>query len=427
MTAGAGLAPGGSLGKFRLLGRLGRGGMGEVWLAETETNDRVAIKVLGVRAALRDDGGRRFERERRLLDRVRHDNVVAVLGALEHDEAADLTFFPMELVLGKSLAELLAEHGRYPIRDAVTILGEVATALAAAHEAGVVHRDVKPGNVLIDREGRARLTDFGLARALDESRFTRTAEALGTPAYMAPEQASGDEAGPAADLYALGALAWELLAGRPPFQAENALALLRLHIDATPEPIAERRAGLPDELATLVDELLRKRPDDRPESAAAVRDRLAAIESALPEDADDDETGAFRRTVRAAVARQTDAIAQLAATAALPTRGETEAPAAPRSAAPIIVLLAATAIGGFVLTWGPWRGGGPPGPAAGASGSEAPSERRIRLVLTDDRVFEGTLVRYADPPEGGFVVKMPDDSEQTFRQAEIAEVTFPGR
>jgi serine/threonine-protein kinase len=278
--------------------------MGEVWLAEEKTpsglSRRVALKVLP--SSVEPERVQRFERERELLARVSHSAVVRALGPLETAEG--VTFFPMDLVLGKSLGDLLSEHGRFALPEAARILAELAAALEAVHAQGIVHRDVKPSNVLVTRDGHVRLTDFGLARALDSSRFTATGSALGTPAYMSPEQCKGHDAGPASDLYALGAIAHELLSGRPPFQAENALALLRMHLDDRPKPIRELRPEVPERLEKLVLRLLEKEPAAR---GASPRSELEEIAADLAR-----SEGEFSAKVSASVDR--DTLAMLAPT-----------------------------------------------------------------------------------------------------------------
>jgi serine/threonine protein kinase len=323
-SVSARLASGSTLGRFRILGLIGRGGMGEVYVAE-EGDRRVALKVLAAAAGITRESEQRFERERELLARVSHPGVVRALGALEIDGASGLAYFPMELVLGKSLADLLQEHGRFTVVEAVRVLAQVAAALEATHAAGIVHRDVKPSNVLIARGGSVRLTDFGLARALDSSRFTATGSALGTPAYMSPEQCSGKEAGPATDLYALGCVAHELLAGSPPFKAEAPLALLKLHAEARPGPLREARPEVPERLEKLVQRLLEKDPGAR---GANPRAELEALHAELTGgDAD------FVKKVTASIDRDTVAVAALARTPEVP-----RASRAPWALVPLVAL-----------------------------------------------------------------------------------------
>src|SRR5581483_8704431 len=337
----------------------GRGGMGEVHVAEDRASGaRVALKVLALGAGITKDSSQRFERERELLARVEHPGVVRALGALETDDALGVAFFPMELVLGKSLADLLAEHGRFAVVEAVRVLAAVAAALEATHARGIVHRDVKPSNILIARSGEVRLTDFGLARALDSSRFTATGSALGTPTYMSPEQCAAKESGPEADLYALGVVAHELLAGTPPFKAESPVALLRLHIETAPKPLRTLRPEVPEKLEALVLRLLSKDPAARgPEPRA----ELAALHEELTHG-----SAEFVRKVTASIDRDTVSVAALVA------------PRSPKRASlsfAVVPAVALLAVGAVLLTQ---RAPAPPVP-------------RATLVLRDGGTLTGEV------------------------------------
>jgi hypothetical protein len=314
--------------------------MGEVWLAE-EGERRVALKVLGARVPISEESARRFERERDVLDRVAHPAIVRALGPLESDAARGFQFFAMELVAGKSLADLLLEHGRFPIVEALRILRELAGALEVVHAAGIVHRDVKPSNVLLDRSRRVRLTDFGLARALDEPALTAEGKPLGTPLYMAPEQARGEPAVFASDLYATGALAHELLSGRPPFAAESPVALLRLAVEERPTPLRSLRPEVPEELEALVLRLLEKDPAARGSGAGALRDELDALHARLAP-----EAVTFADKLVASIDRDTASLATL--DAATCTRGPRVGRRSPRwigGALALGVALAGLALG----------------------------------------------------------------------------------
>jgi serine/threonine-protein kinase len=368
------LAPGSTLGRYHVLGLLGRGGMGEVYLAEAREGAgkpaRVALKVLAG-GALAAEGAPRFERERELLARVSHRGVVQSQGPLETDRVLGLTYFPMELVLGKSLADILAEHGTFPAAEAVRVLSGVAAALEATHRCGIVHRDVKPSNVLVDRDGQVRLTDFGLARALDETRFTVPGRALGTPAYMAPEQAAGKDAGPPADLYALGAVGYELLTGRPPFQAENGLALLRLHMDAQPASPRELVPSIPEPLERLVLRLLSKEPAARGASAGAIEAALDALAGTLVTQAE-----GYGAKVTAAIDRETRFLAAMPeATTEVPARGRR------RSFTIMAPVVCVVALVGWRLV-----AGSPPVPSTKETG------RHALVTLDGGRTLAGEIV-----------------------------------
>ena len=249
--------------------------MSRVFVAEeTELGRQVVIKVLPpeLAASLSLD---RFRREIHLAASLQHPHIVPLLSA---GQADDLLYYSMPLVDGESLRARLRREGELPVAEAVRILRDVADALSYAHRHGVVHRDIKPDNVLMS-DGHALVTDFGVAKALDQARqssITSTGLALGTPAYMAPEQAAADpHTDHRADIYALGVLGYEILAGRPPFTGPTAQAVVAAHMLQRPAPLAELRPSVPPALAALLMRCLEKRPADRPQSAAEVLHALS--------------------------------------------------------------------------------------------------------------------------------------------------------
>jgi eukaryotic-like serine/threonine-protein kinase len=258
-------------GRYRLGRRIGRGGMATVYRATDEQLDRpVAVKVM--RSDLGDDPTflRRFEAEARRAASVSHPNVVAVYDVGTDDDP----YIVMELVRGGDAAALLRRDGALLPERAAELVADAADAVAAAHAAGIVHRDLKPGNILIGSDGRARVADFGIARATGEGSMTRTGAALGSVDYFSPEQARGERAGPASDVYALGVVLYELLTGRRPFVGDTPYAVATARLGAAaPDPRADR-PDLPAELATVVRRAMAERPADRYRSAAALRDAL---------------------------------------------------------------------------------------------------------------------------------------------------------
>ena len=258
---------------YELDREIGRGGMGIVYLArDRRLKRRVAIKLLPPELAFRGEIRTRFLREAETAAQLAHPNIVPIYSV---DERDGLVFFVMTYVEGDNLAVRLHQRGAMDPAEARRILLEVARALAFAHERGVVHRDIKPDNILLDREeGRVMVTDFGIARAITDgadARLTATGMAIGTPAYMSPEQSMGDrEIDGRSDLYSLGVVAYQMLTGELPFNASSTPALLVKHLSETPTPVSHKVPGLPPDLARAVMMLLEKEPVDRFPSAASL-------------------------------------------------------------------------------------------------------------------------------------------------------------
>jgi len=261
---------------YELEGEIGRGGMSVVYGArDRRLNRTVAIKVLPPELAYDPAVRTRFTREAQTSAQLSHAHIVPIYDVGEHEGMA---YFVMALVNGGNLATLLAHIPRPPIDEVRRLLREVCDALAYAHQRGVVHRDIKPDNILLDREsGRAIVTDFGIARAMEASgRLTATGVAVGTPAYMSPEQAVGEsEIDGRSDIYSLGVLAYQMLTGRVPFTGGNSMALLLKHISEPPRPIQELRPDTPRALCDAIDRALLKDREDRWPTATAFREALA--------------------------------------------------------------------------------------------------------------------------------------------------------
>ncbi|MBK8648127.1 MAG: protein kinase [Gemmatimonadetes bacterium] len=264
-------------GAYRIEGEMTGGGSSRVFAAvEVALGRHVVIKLLPpeLAEAVSVD---RFRRECLLVAQLQHPHIVPLLAA---GTAADFLYYTMPLVEGESLRQRLERDGALPIADAIGILREIADALDYASTHGVVHRDVKPGNVMLSA-GHALLTDFGIAKALDRpsdaTTLTSPALAIGTPTYMAPEQASGAPVDHRTDLYALGVLGYEMLAGEPPFSGDGVREVLLAHVVAIPEPISARRLDVPVPLAALIMRCLSKEPIDRPQSAREVYDALVSL------------------------------------------------------------------------------------------------------------------------------------------------------
>ncbi|WP_246144585.1 serine/threonine-protein kinase [Actinacidiphila oryziradicis] len=259
--------------RYRLGDLLGSGGMGEVWGAVDEVLGRsVAVKLLRNQGA--DSAAiTRFQLEAQTAARLNHPHVVAV-----YDFGTDQCrlYLVMELLDGRSLADELTEHAPLSLHRAAQFGAQAAAGLAAAHQQGVVHRDIKPGNLLLTCDGRAKVGDFGIARFADESAtLTTTGQIIGTSSYLAPEQALGRPAGPPADMYALGCVLYELVTGHPPFRADTPMAVVFQHVEASPEAPRRLRPDLPESFEAFILRLLAKDPAERP-TAQQTADALAA-------------------------------------------------------------------------------------------------------------------------------------------------------
>jgi eukaryotic-like serine/threonine-protein kinase len=262
-------------GRYELVRPLGHGATAVVDLARDIELDRsVALKRLAENLARDEDVRQRFLREARLAARLSHPNVVRVFDVGEDDGRP---FIAMEYVEGGTLADLVARRGSLTATEAATLGVQACTALAAAHTAGLVHRDVKPQNLLLGTDGVLKLGDFGIAVGYEGTRLTLVGTVLGTVGYLAPEQARGEEVTGAADIYAVGAVLYELLTGEPPRSAGSLseLGAAGFH----PPDVARRVAGVPGELADVVTECLAVRAEDRPPSAADLARRLARLAS----------------------------------------------------------------------------------------------------------------------------------------------------
>jgi hypothetical protein len=263
-------------GEFRLLREIGRGGMGVVYLADdTQLQRRVAIKTLPPHLALDPAVRERFLREARTAAALSHPNIVPIYSAAER---AGVVYFTMGYVHGESLAERLQREGPLDAAGAVAVIRQLALALEAAHAQGVVHRDIKAENVLLDMAGRAVVTDFGIARVSEAQPLTATGTVLGTVQYMSPELVTGEALDGRSDLYALGVLLFRMLTGRFPFERNSASAVLVAHVNSAPPRLHEYRPDAPDALDALVAALLEKRPDDRVPSARALLLELDAVD-----------------------------------------------------------------------------------------------------------------------------------------------------
>jgi tRNA A-37 threonylcarbamoyl transferase component Bud32 len=260
-------------GRYRLVRRIAVGGMGEVWEADdTVLGRRVAVKVLVEELAADERATRRFVREARATARLAHPNVARVY---DFGRDGGAPFLVMELLEGETLADRLA-GGPLPPVETARIAAAVADALDAAHQRGIVHRDVKPSNVMLSPGGDVKVMDFGIAAAADETSSTTGSGLYATVAYVAPERVAGQPATPASDVYSLGAVLYELLCGRPPFTGPSAALVARAHLHEQPRPVTELAPWVPAGLAEACQVALAKDPARRPSSAAAFAARIRA-------------------------------------------------------------------------------------------------------------------------------------------------------
>ena len=263
--------------RYSIESELGEGGMATVYLAQDlRHNRKVAVKVLRTDLAA-TLGADRFLREIEIAAKLTHPHVLPLY---DSGEADGFLFYVLPFIDGESLRDRLSREGELPVLEAVRILRDIVDALAYAHEQGVIHRDIKPDNVMLS--GRhAMVMDFGVAKAVSEAtgrhELTTVGVALGTPAYMAPEQAAAEQVDHRADLYAVGAVAYELLTGRPPFAGGTAQKILSAHMTQTPEPVTAHRKSVPPDLANLVMRCLEKKPADRWQTSEEMRDQLEGL------------------------------------------------------------------------------------------------------------------------------------------------------
>ena len=355
-------------GRYKLEDRLGVGGMSTVQRAfDTRLERHVAVKLLAEHLAADQAFVARFRREALAAARLVHPNVVQVYD-FGSDDASGRQFIVMEYVAGESCAEILREHGHIDPEEAVEILSQACRGLDYAHRNGVIHRDVKPGNLMRNREGVVKLADFGIAKAVDDSDITKVGSVVGTAAYLSPEQARGEAAGPASDLYALGVVAYQLLAGRLPYEGASLTELARQQELGPPERLDHVNPAVPGPLAESVQRALASNPDARYAGAlemeTALRDGLRGVApAAVPGGWDQTDrtraldptaaTSAMSRTTVGAPPprRQLEPLADAPPRRAAARRGAAPPPERRRSGgagkwlALLLVLLAAGAVG----------------------------------------------------------------------------------
>lgn len=263
-------------GRYEILKLLGEGGMGAVYRArDAELERMVALKVIRPELARNEQILKRFKQELILARQVTHRNIIRIFD-LGHAEG--MRFITMEYIEGEDLSSVLEKRTKLPAAEAVAIMIQVARGLEAAHAEGVVHRDLKPQNIMIDAQGKCSVMDFGIARSVDASSMTRTGALMGTPTYMSPEQAQGQKVDARSDLYTLGIIFYELLTGKAPFEADNPMATLVRRIQEKPQPPIEIEPSIPKDINAIVMKMLGTQPAERYQSAAEILQDLDAWE-----------------------------------------------------------------------------------------------------------------------------------------------------
>lgn len=270
------------LGRYEIIGELGQGAMGIVYKAKDPLIDRiVAIKTISLNLALeeKEEYEARFYQEAKAAGRLSHPNIVTIYDV---GKSGDVAYIAMEFLQGRELRDVLNEEPLLPIDHVLDIVVQVAQGLAYAHEHGIVHRDVKPANIMVVRDGHVKITDFGIARMASTSVRTQTGMVLGSPKYMSPEQVMGRPIDQRSDIFSLGVMLYEMLTGQVPFNGENVNAIMYQILNAVPSPLNTLNPAVPDMLNFIVAKALAKAPDDRYRDAGEFADDLRACRAAVP-------------------------------------------------------------------------------------------------------------------------------------------------
>ncbi len=408
-------------GRYRIVGRLGQGGMARVLLAQDETLHRqVAIKVLSDRHSDDPHFIERFQREARAAARLNHPNIVQVYDQVQTPGGA---YIVQEYVEGETLKELIRRESPLDARRAITIALQILAALRVAHQQGVIHRDIKPQNILVQPDGKVKVADFGIASA-GETEMTEAGSIVGTAQYLAPEQARGLQVGPPADLYAVGIVLYEMLSGRVPFEGDAAVTVAMRHVQEAPEPLTDRNPLVPGPLESVVMRALSKDPATRYQNADEMGVELDRVRQGLPVS---DETAVIGAAT-IAMARQ-------------PTETMVAPPLPPRTTRnggnpnrrrlwvllAVLAVLAAGVIAGLYL-WG--SGGGetpPPTTATTVVEIQVPNVVGLRQAAAEAEIRRVGLevlvvpTEEADAPEGEVLRQSPGGGE-TVPEGTVVEI-----
>jgi eukaryotic-like serine/threonine-protein kinase len=424
-------------GRYRIQRKLGAGGMADVYLAEDqELGRRVAIKILNGRHANDAQFIERFRREAKNAAALNHPNIVSIY---DRGEAEDTYYIAMEYLDGRTLKELIVGHGAAPVRVAIEYARQILSALRFAHRHGIVHRDIKPHNVLVDAEGRVKVTDFGIARA-GTSQMTETGSIVGTAQYLSPEQAKGGEVDQRSDLYSLGVVLYELLTGKTPFEGDTPVEIAMKHLSATPKPPSELRKDIPPELDMIVLRALAKDPDARYQSADEMEGDLDRVARGLPIAAStvDTATQVMRRPTPATPAEATAAtmiapVPGAARDVLPPVVGEEERVGHERPwwAWLLALLFVIAAVIAGIFVWQELSGSKPTVPVGLYTGQQvAQAEQQIRAAHLTPSVQQGSSEKYKkgivfkqSPAAGTKLHK--DDTVTIFASTGPPKVTIP--
>jgi serine/threonine-protein kinase len=382
-------------GRYELWSRIGSGGMGTVWKGRDTLLDRdVAVKLLQEGLAADESFAERFRREAKAAAKLSHPNIVAVYDTGDGDQGS-VPFIVMEFVSGESLSSVLRERGPLPVEDTVRIGRAICAALAHAHARGLVHRDMKPGNVLFDADTKqAKVVDFGIAKGVgDTGGLTRTSGLIGTAAYLSPEQVSGKAATPASDLYAVGCLLYACLTGEPPFAGDTAVAVAMKHLHEPVAPIRARRPDVPTQLEAVIMHALEKDPAKRFRSAQALDAALKA--TGLDERASTEPTVVTPRPAPTETRTRTEVI----------RRPATHRPST-RALAAVTAFLLTAAVAALAVLYlqsrsnGPSLNGPPPSPTVGLNaGPRTTFGPRASTIPTAAPVRTATPARTPRTPQ----------------------------
>ncbi|MGN6300150.1 MAG: serine/threonine-protein kinase [Angustibacter sp.] len=364
-------------GRYELTERIAGGGMGEVWRARDGVLGReVAVKLLRREYADDETFLERFRAEARHAASLSHPGIASVY---DYGEDGGTAFLVMELVEGEALSHRIKREGALPTAMAVPLIQQAAAALQAAHDAGVVHRDVKPGNLLLTADDQVKITDFGIARARDQVPITRTGEVVGTAQYLSPEQALGRPATPRSDIYALGVVAYETLTGRRPFDADTVVATAVAQVNDAPEPLPD---DIPPEVADQVLKAMAKDPADRPVSAAAFGTALGAGLNSAIRQAWVDKPSRGRKRAAAPAAQPTAVLAAARTSTSRAITGATQVVSELPLRRPLLLGVAGVVVIAVLIALLASNLGGSRTPAAGAPSTPTPTTAATPTTTT---------------------------------------------